>query len=87
MHGGIAVELKCKAKIMDAAAIDRTLVRIAHEILEKNDGTEDLCLIGIHTRGVPLARRLAGNIARIDGGQPPAGGPGRRRWPGHFALP
>ena len=47
MHGGIAVELKCKAKIMDAAAIDRTLVRIAHEILEKNDGTEDLCLIGI----------------------------------------
>ena len=40
MHGGIAVELKCKAKVMDAAAIDRTLVRIAHEILEKNDGTE-----------------------------------------------
>ena len=37
MHGGIAVELKCKAKVMDAAAIDRTLVRIAHEILEKND--------------------------------------------------
>ena len=35
MHGGIAVELKCKAKIMDAAAIDRTLVRIAHEILER----------------------------------------------------
>lgn len=34
-------------------AIDRTLVRIAHEILEKNDGTENLCLIGIHTRGVP----------------------------------
>lgn len=73
MHGGIAVELKCKAKIMDAAAIDRTLVRIAHEILEKNDGTEDLCLIGIHTRGVPLARRLAGNIARIDGVRLPVG--------------
>ena len=73
MHGGIAVELKCKAKVMDAAAIDRTLVRIAHEILEKNDGTEDLCLIGIHTRGVPLARRLAGNIARIDGVRLPVG--------------
>ena len=73
MHGGIAVELKCKAKIMDAAAIDRTLVRIAHEILEKNDGTEDLCLIGIHTRGVPLARRLAENIARIDGVRLPVG--------------
>ena len=37
--GGIAVELKFKATIMDEAAIDRTLVRIAHEILEKNDGT------------------------------------------------
>ncbi len=73
MHGGIAVELKCKAKVMDAAAIDRTLVRIAHEILEKNDGTDDLCLIGIHTRGVPLARRLAGNIARIDGVHLPVG--------------
>ncbi len=73
MHGGIAVELKCKAKIMDAAAIDRTLVRIAHEILEKNDGTDDLCLIGIHTRGVPLAHRLAENIARIDGVRLPVG--------------
>ena len=73
MHGGIAVELKCKAKVMDAAAIDRTLVRIAHEILEKNDGTEDLCLIGIHTRGVPLAHRLAANIARIDGVRLPVG--------------
>ena len=56
--GGSAVELKFKAKIMDEAAIDRTLVRIAHEILEKNDGTDDLCLIGIRTRGVPLALSL-----------------------------
>lgn len=71
--GGIAVELKFKAKIMDEAAIDRTLVRIAHEILEKNDGTDDLCLIGIHTRGVPLARRLAKNIGKIDGVQLPVG--------------
>ena len=61
------MELKFKAKIMDEAAIDRTLVRIAHEILEKNDGTDDLCLIGIRTRGVPLARRLAKNIEKIDG--------------------
>ena len=59
------MELKFKAKIMDEAAIDRTLVRIAHEILEKNDGTDDLCLIGIRTRGVPLARRLAKNIEKI----------------------
>lgn len=62
--GGIAVELKFKAKIMDEAAIDRTLVRIAHEILEKNDGTDDLCLIGTRTRGVPLARRLAKTLRR-----------------------
>ena len=67
------MELKFKAKIMDEAAIDRTLVRIAHEILEKNDGTDDLCLIGIHTRGVPLARRLAKNIEKIDGVQLPVG--------------
>lgn len=67
------MELKFKAKIMDEAAIDRTLVRIAHEILEKNDGTDDLCLIGIHTRGVPLARRLAKNIGKIDGVQLPVG--------------
>ena len=71
--GGIAVELKFKAKTMDEAAIDRTLVRIAHEILEKNDGTDDLCLIGIRTRGVPLARRLAKNIEKIDGVQLPVG--------------
>ena len=67
------MELKFKAKIMDEAAIDRTLVRIAHEILEKNDGTNDLCLIGIRTRGVPLARRLAKNIEKIDGVQLPVG--------------
>ena len=67
------MELKFKAKIMDEAAIDRTLVRIAHEILEKNDGTDDLCLIGIRTRGVPLARRLAKNIEKIDGVQLPVG--------------
>ena len=67
------MELKFKAKIMDEAAIDRTLVRIAHEILEKNDGTDDLCLIGIRTRGVPLAHRLAKNIEKIDGVQLPVG--------------
>ena len=48
-----------KAQIMDEAAVERTLVRIAHQIIEKNRGTEDLCLVGIKTRGVPLAERLA----------------------------
>ena len=62
-----------KAQIMDEAAVDRTLVRIAHQIVEKNQGTQDLCLIGIKTRGVPLAQRLAQNILRIEGVQVPVG--------------
>ncbi len=56
-----------KTQIMDAAAIDRSLVRIAHQIIEKNDGVENVCLLGIHTRGVPLAQRVARNIAAIEG--------------------
>ena len=55
-----------KAKILDKEAIARTLVRIAHEILEKNKGTEDLCLIGIRSRGVYLAKRLAECIKQIE---------------------
>jgi pyrimidine operon attenuation protein/uracil phosphoribosyltransferase len=49
------------------------LVRIAHEILEKNRGAQNLCLIGIRTRGVPLAHRLAQNIRNIDGTEVPVG--------------
>ena len=62
-----------KAQIMDEAAVERTLVRIAHQIIEKNRGTENLCLIGLKTRGVPLARRLAENIYRIEGVRVPVG--------------
>jgi len=50
---------------MDADRIGRTLARIAHEILERNRGVEDLALVGIRTRGVPLARRLARAIREI----------------------
>jgi len=50
---------------MDADRIGRTLARIAHEILERNRGVEDLALVGIRTRGVPLARRLAKAIREI----------------------
>lgn len=67
------MELIFKAKIMDESAIDRTLIRIAHQILEKNEGTENLCLLGIRTRGVPLAKRLSENIRRIDGVEVPVG--------------
>lgn len=55
-----------KVKIMDADAIRRALVRIAHEILERNKGTKDLALIGIRTRGAILAQRLAREIEAVD---------------------
>lgn len=67
------MSLKFKAKIMDTAAVERTLIRIAHQIVEKNDGTENLCLIGIKSRGVPLARRIAANIKEIEGSDIPVG--------------
>ena len=48
-----------KAVVMDAKAMDRALTRIAHQIIEKNKGAENLCLIGIQRRGVPLAKSIA----------------------------
>ncbi|MBZ4652802.1 MAG: Uracil phosphoribosyltransferase [Peptococcaceae bacterium] len=56
-----------KAKILDARGMRRSLTRIAHEILEKNKGVEDLILVGIRRRGVPLAERLAQLIQDIEG--------------------
>lgn len=53
-----------KTVIMDAQAIRRALIRVAHEIIEKNKGTGDLILVGIRTRGVPLAERLAQEIKK-----------------------
>ncbi|HUK81606.1 MAG TPA: bifunctional pyr operon transcriptional regulator/uracil phosphoribosyltransferase PyrR [Verrucomicrobiae bacterium] len=52
---------------MDAVAIERALSRVAHEIVERNPDEESLTLVGIRTRGVPLARRLAANIGSILG--------------------
>ena len=57
---------RVKARVMDAVAIDRALVRIAHEILESNKGAEQLVLLGIRTRGVPLAQRLGEHLTRIE---------------------
>lgn len=62
-----------KVEIMDADGIRRVLTRIAHEILEKNAGTENLALIGIRRRGVPLAKRIAENIKGIEGASVPLG--------------
>lgn len=60
-------EMKIKKELIDSAAMSRAITRIAHEILEKNKGTDDLVLIGIRTRGVPLAERLAAKIEEIEG--------------------
>ncbi len=62
-----------KRQIMDADGIRRALTRIAHEIVERNKGTDDLVLVGIKRRGEPLAERLANNIEKIEGVRPPVG--------------
>lgn len=67
------MEYRRKAEVMDASAIDRALTRIAHEILEANDGPEGLALVGILTRGVYVAQRLAERIARIENAEVPVG--------------
>jgi len=59
--------------VMDADRMSRTLTRIAHEILERNRQVEDLALIGIRSRGVPLAKRLAHTIREINGHEVPTG--------------
>jgi pyrimidine operon attenuation protein/uracil phosphoribosyltransferase len=59
-------EIHQKAQLMSASEVERTLIRLAHEILEKNNGVEDLALVGIRRRGVPLAERLSKIIQRIE---------------------
>lgn len=58
--------MKLKSEIMDGKAIQRTLTRIAHEITEKNKGTENLVLLGIKSRGVPLAERISSLIEKFE---------------------
>ena len=62
-----------KKVVMDAEGIDRSLTRIAYEILEKNKGIEELVLVGIRTRGVFLAERLRRKISGIEGKEVPLG--------------
>ena len=61
------------ARVLDATDVSRVLGRLAHEILERSRGSEDLVLLGIPRRGVPLARRIAGRIADIEGHTVPVG--------------
>lgn len=65
--------MKEKSRIMDKNGLERTLTRMAHEILEKNKGTEDLVIVGVRTRGAVLAERLAVLIEGIDGYKTPVG--------------
>ena len=67
------MDLQEKTVLMRESEIKRTLVRIAHEIVEKNKGVADLALIGIRTRGVFLAKRLAQEIVKIEKKEIPVG--------------
>jgi len=62
-----------KSQLMSASEIERTLVRLAHEIVEKNNGADDLALVGVRRRGVPLAQRLGTIINRIEKTSIPVG--------------
>ena len=60
-------------RVMDESEIRRALTRIAHEIIERNKGAQDLVVIGVQSRGVPMAKRLAGLISEIEGVEVPLG--------------
>ena len=62
-----------KNVLLDAEAIRRAIVRISHEIIERNKGVEDVVLVGIHTLGVPMAERLAAAIEKIENVKVPVG--------------
>ena len=65
--------MKFKTNILDESAVKRTTIRLSHEIIERNKGAEDLALIGIKTRGVPFAQRIANGIFNVEGVKVPVG--------------
>lgn len=65
--------MKEKAQIMDKAAMERGITRISHEILERNKGTDDLIIVGIYRRGIPLASKIAKKIMEIEHERVPVG--------------
>lgn len=65
--------MKLKARLMDEAAMNRALMRISHEITEKNKGVENVVLVGVRRRGVPIAERICSNIAKIEDTTVPCG--------------
>ena len=65
--------MNLKANLLDDKAIKRSLIRISHEIIERNKGVEDIVLVGIKRRGYPLAQRIASEINNIEGVSVPVG--------------
>jgi len=65
--------MELKAVLLDEKAINRTLIRISHEIIERNKGIDDVVLIGVKTRGYPIAERIADYIKNIEGKEVPVG--------------
>jgi len=65
--------MKLKANLLDEKAVKRSLIRISHEIIERNKGVEDIVLIGIKRRGCPIAHRIADEIMGIEGVKIPVG--------------
>ena len=72
-HRRVALFMEFKSDLMDSDAVKRSLIRISHQILERNGGTENLCLVGIKTRGVPIAEIIRDNILSIEGKEVPVG--------------
>ncbi len=66
-------EYRPKAQIMDGISMSRTLVRLSHEIIEKNRGVSNVLLVGVIRRGVTLAERISANIEKIEGARVPVG--------------
>ena len=67
-------EMTAERQILSQEDIRRALNRVAHEILERNRGAQDLVIVGIYTRGVPLANRLAAEHRQVRGERGPRGG-------------
>ena len=67
------VKMQFKTKILDGIAIKRALIRITHEIIEKNKGVEGVCIFGVKRRGVPLAKMLKDNVLAFEGVSVPLG--------------
>lgn len=65
--------MEIKSELMDEAAVRRSLIRMTHEIIEKNKGTEHLCLVGVKRRGVSIANILAQYLEKFDGAAVPVG--------------